>query len=552
MIKPIQRFYEGIRSEETKKPYEYAGILIGLSIGSFLGFILISPLVFADHPNIILIYTDDLANREFNQILKHDLMPNFVDMFGSSTNFTNSFVTNPICCPSRATLLSGQYSQNTGVYSNRDLEFFNDAVTIATVLNDTGYNNYFIGKYLNGFNVKKISRNYIPPGWDEWVLTTASPRHTFLVNYTIVDNLKVTENVPTYRTLKHQEFVVDQLAQAEEPFFLYYSPIIPHHSADIPTCDAPRIDGTNLEGHITLSLPETYDIVENLTIPKPNSYNSDTSDQAPWNFTTFLPEADDCFDYVSKSRMASMITIDDIIGDIQSGLDDRGFTNNIFIFTSDNGMLIGEHNDFIKGSPFEEAIKVPLYITGKDQSISKFVLNNDLAPTIAEMAGTTMPNADGLSLLPLINDDTIPWRDQFYVTGSLGVKVNLRAFEMLRTQTESYIEPFFAPPHLYNLENDPYQLDNIYSDCTSLECKAKVAYYSEMISQLSECKGLQCTDLENRNLDFPPRKQIQLNQLPENVYCNKSLELIIKQSDGSPACVKPTSVQKLIARGWAS
>jgi len=483
---------------------KHTGILIGLSIGSVLGFILISPLFFTDQPNIILIYTDDLANREFNQILKHDLMPNFVDIFGSSTNFTNSFVSNPICCPSRATLLSGQYPQNTGVYSNGDLEFFNDTVTIATVLRDTGYNNYFIGKYLNHFEEKEFSRTYIPPGWDEWILTHASPNYQFLVNYTIVDNLQVTENVLTYRTLKEQELIVDQLAQAEEPFFLYYSPRIPHFSRDALGCDAPKIEGPKAIVLSTLSLPETYNIVENLTIPKPNSYNSDTSDQAPWNEAIFLPEADDCVDYVIKTRMASMISIDDIIGDIQSGLDDRGFTNNIFIFTSDNGYVIGEHNNFGKDKPFEEVIKVPLYITGKDQSISKFVLNNDLAPTIAEMAGTTMPNADGVSLLPLIKDDTIPWRIQFYVTGGFDGKTNPKAFEMLRTQTESYIEPFFAPPHLYNLENDPYQLDNIYSDCTSLKCKDKVAYYSEMISQLSECKGLQCTDVENRNFDAPP------------------------------------------------
>ena len=116
-------------------------------------------------PNFVVIMTDDLDVGTLQKMRDLDLMPNLQKfVINQGTEFNNSFVTNSICCPSRATFLTGQYSHNHGVLTNTYGAKLNDNHTIATWLNKTGYHTGLVGKYLNDYG-KKINDNYIPRGW---------------------------------------------------------------------------------------------------------------------------------------------------------------------------------------------------------------------------------------------------------------------------------------------------------------------------------------------------------------------------------------------------
>lgn len=117
-----------------------------------------------DRPNVVLIVTDD---QRWDTL---SVMPNVRRLIGAhGTTFRNAFVVNPVCCPSRATILTGAYSHTTGVYTNEashpngGFHAFDDEPTIATKLQNAGYATAFIGKYLNGYG-----STYVSPGWDTW------------------------------------------------------------------------------------------------------------------------------------------------------------------------------------------------------------------------------------------------------------------------------------------------------------------------------------------------------------------------------------------------
>ena len=131
-------------------------------------------------PNIIFIMTDDLSENMLDIAVSKNLLPNLSKyIFENGTKFTNSFVTYPVCCPARATALVGQYSHNTQIEGNdyRYISKFNDTHTIATELQQNGYQTAFIGKYLNGYGHPKasITSEYVPPGWDHWYASVMYP-----------------------------------------------------------------------------------------------------------------------------------------------------------------------------------------------------------------------------------------------------------------------------------------------------------------------------------------------------------------------------------------
>jgi len=361
-------------------------------------------------PNIVLILADD---QRWDTL---DAMPEvrskFVDL---GVTFTNSFVVNPECCPSRASILTGQYSHTTGVYKNEPpnggFRSFRDADTIATRLHGARYSTALIGKYLNGY----AKAGYVPPGWDRWVAFTTSGQGAGDGDYYDYD-LSVDGRAVSHGR-RPKDYSTDVLADdavsfvqgadPTRPLFLYFAPKAPHE----PPVPAPRHE-------IAFS---------DLPPWRPPSYNeADVSDKPGYvrGRPPLGPVRRAGLDTLRIAQYRTLLAVDQAVGRIVDALDGAGrLTNTLLVYASDNGFLWGEHRLLRKLVPYEESIRVPLVIrydakiplTRTDDHL---VLNTDWAPTFAEAAGVRLSNPEGASLLPLlsaVSSAGLRWRGDFLV-----------------------------------------------------------------------------------------------------------------------------------------
>lgn len=458
--------------------------------------------------NIIVIMTDDLDVVTLNTMLDNDLMPNLQEyVIDRGTEFTNSFVTNPHCCPSRATFLTGQYAHNTGVFTNIDILKLDDEHTLATWLQDDGYNTAIIGKYLNGYG-SILSGEYFPPGWNNWQVLVV-PFNFMMYDYMINDNgrmIKYGNQSEDYQTdvfSKLASTYIEGLSLDEKPFFLYISTKAPHaeQSQKLPSC---KVNPSTL---FSIRGPERYNNnTEILHYPISPSFNeTDFSDkpELPRKRQPITKAGQICIDSVFSSGIQSMMAVDDLIGNIVHSLENiNELDNTVIIFTSDNGFLFGDHSLVGKTYPYENSIRVPLVISSPgfngSQSSSRLVINNDLAPTILELTGAQADiPMDGRSLIPLLmNPDEEIWRDKFLVQ-SWDMGSMKYPYKAIRSSTGIYIEnQELVKDEFYDFEKDPYQLDNKI-DCTEPICLKKINQHQSWLSDLKNCKDGTCQLLEN-------------------------------------------------------
>ena len=408
-------------------------------------------------PNLILILTDDQPWDTLGA------MPNVERLLAADgITFTNAFVTTSLCCPSRASILSGQYSRHTGVYDNvppnGGAQAFADASTLPVWLRSAGYTTALIGKYLNGY--PSIGPTYIPPGWDDWEVI-AQRRQIRFYGFTFNENgqlVRYPRSPDNYITTVMSREALAFVRQARRPFFLLYAPIAPH----TPAIPAPGDAGTF---HPSVG-------------SKAPSYNEPDVSDKPWVglHPTFTPQQ---LDKLARTRgriLDSLQSIDRFVGSLVNTLQEEGVLDRtVIVFTSDNGLLLGEHRLSEKVWPYEESIRVPLVVRAPwvlsavtDQHL---VLNIDLAPTFAELAGVTPGRpVDGRSLVPLVRGDgsSERWRSAFVVEW-LGHEMCCGLpppFEAIRTQRYLYSEYRNGWRELYDLKRDPYELSNRASDPT--------------------------------------------------------------------------------------
>jgi N-acetylglucosamine-6-sulfatase len=401
-------------------------------------------------PNIVLIVTDDQRWDTLN------VMPNVLETIGErGVTFENAFVTTPLCCPSRASLLTGRYSRHTGVHGNGPPDggapAFEDTSTVATWLHDAGYSTSLVGKYLNGYRL--LEEGYIPPGWDDWHATTGSPEISYY-GHTLNENgslVRFGSDPQDYSTTVLGDRAETFAREAAEPFFLYFAPIAPH----LPARPAPGDAGT-------MSGLEPF---------RPPSFNeADVSDK-PW--AGRFPPLDEgrisSLDGARRRMLESLVAVDRSVAALIQTLQDRGVLDRtVVLFTSDNGTFWGEHRRDGKVWPYEEAIRVPLLVRGPGfpagRTDTRLVLNIDLAPTLAELAGASdgPDPIDGMSLAPLPRgEEASAWRTSFVVE-FLG-PASL-AYEGIRTEHRIWVEYANGGRELYDLTRDPYQLENLAGD----------------------------------------------------------------------------------------
>jgi arylsulfatase A-like enzyme len=482
-------------------------------------------------PNILFILTDDLDAASI------PFMPKLKSLLSDQgTTFNNFFISMPLCCPSRAAILRGQYGHNTEILGNTPpsggFEKFNqlneEQSTIATWLQAAGYRTLLAGKYLNGFP-QKNNLMYIPPGWTEWYSAMKGGAYGEY-NYTLNENGKQVAygNKPEdYGTdvyaRKTVEFI-ERSTQEGKPFFAYVSVYAPHG----PATPAPRHEK----------------MFANVTVPHPPNFNeADVSDKPSHirNRPTLTNAQIKRLDEDYRKRLQSLQAVDDLIETLVNALKANGQLDKTYLFfTSDNGFHLGNHRQLTgKVAPYEEEIRVTMIVRGPDvpagKSLAHLTGNIDLAPTWAELAGAKIPAfVDGRSLVPLLgNNPPSQWRECFGIENGLlltrerrrstniiftnavvelleppdqddeylaatptpqRVALGIPDYRGLRTANYMYVEYITGDKELYDIKNDPYQLQN-------LAAKADPHLLIQLAARLKElqtCQAAECRTIEDK------------------------------------------------------
>jgi arylsulfatase A-like enzyme len=330
-------------------------------------------------PNIIFILTDDLDVAEIAYMPKLQEL-----MVKQGTSFNNALVNVSLCCPSRSTILRGQYSQNTQIIGNNlpdgGYEKFHsngdEDSTIATWLKDAGYRTMLAGKYLNGYP-GPVSQTFVPPGWSEWY-SAAKGNAYGEYNYTLNESSKLVEykkKTEDYGTDVYTRKTIDFIQRTTKegkPFFVYFAPYAPHS----PATPAPR--------HEKLFADEM--------LPHPLNFNeADVSDKPAYikNRPKLTERQISQIQDAYRDRLRSLQAVDDMIGNLFDTLKQTGQLDNTYVFfMSDNGFHLGNHRLATgKWTPYEEDVHVPLVVRGPgvpaNVKLDHIIGNSDLASTWA-------------------------------------------------------------------------------------------------------------------------------------------------------------------------
>jgi arylsulfatase A-like enzyme len=415
-------------------------------------------------PNFVFILADDMRKDD----LKY--MPRTQALLGDTgMQFQSAFVSTPLCCPSRATILRGQYAHNSEVWNNgnndspyggwqayKDHGYEQD--NLATRLHDAGYRTGLFGKYLNHYEGSSV-----PPGWDNWFATFDSNEdqaHYF--DYDVNNNGTIrhygtgeNDYITDVLSKQTQQFIGTSVAQGK-PFFAYVASRAPHGVAR----PAPRDEHT-FDGEKAPRLP---------------SFNeNDVSDKPPW--IRDLPRLSDTqkaeIDAKHEGRAETLQALDDLVEAVVDKLRSTGVAGNTYVvFTSDNGFHLGEHRIALsKGYAYEESVHMPLLIRGPKvqagETTRRLTLNTDFFPTFTDLAGIQRPPyVDGRSLRPLLEGSTSTWRTAILLE-SAHYGSSDTWFSGIRTgDGKKYVEYEGGFRELYDLNADPYELINSYNAST--------------------------------------------------------------------------------------
>ena len=418
-----------------------------------------------ERPNIIFILTDDqpYETTQFMPTVRDVLIKNGV-------NFENGFVTTPLCCPSRSSILTGEYVHNHQVYTDRmpmgGAPKFDDQSSIATWLQNAGYRTAYYGKYLNDYDAL-TPLGYVPPGWDSWSVFLGrnltdddTGSSSYYTDYSLSENgnvVEYTQDNAIFGTDMVTRNAIDFIASSkDEPFFMlvgYYNPHSPYKWAE-------RSD-PQFRANSALQA-EPY--------RNPSFMEEDRSDK-PLYLQELNSIAVEKIDITYKQILRSLLSVDDGVASILNMLDKTGLSEKtIIVYLSDNGLTIGDHGfGLTKNCPYESCIRVPFIVYAPGmfpaRSETKFAANIDLAPTFADLANAPIPDSvNGMSLLPLLNDPNAIWRDDLlfeHWPTEDGIGSKIPEFYAVRNSEWKYVEYSTGEKELYDLKKDPYELENI-------------------------------------------------------------------------------------------
>jgi arylsulfatase A-like enzyme len=421
-------------------------------------------------PNILVIVTDDQRAMD---TMEH--MPRTVEWFGQGgTTFTEGFATTPLCCPSRAAIMTGRLNHNNNVRTNGDQEQLDHNSTIARYLNQAGYRTGLAGKFLN---LWPVANN--PPNYDRWALLRPENTGYFNSQFNVDGTV---QTVPEYSTDYIRDYALDLLDTWEadndgRPWFLHVAPYAPHDPAD------------PAQRHASVTFPPWPG--------NPGVFETDKSDKPPSvrNASRTYEEA-----LVDRERqLRTLLAVDDMVDAIFDELQATGEQNTLAFFLSDNGFFWAEHGLRGKNRPYTEAIKVPFFVRWPGHVTAggthgSPVANIDIAPTIMDATGITPAPSypvDGRSLL----------------TGGARRKMLAESWPpesrgpwaSTRTSAYQYMEYYNRDTgavqfrEYYDLTTDPYQLNNLYGDRTPRNDPWFPTLAREL-KGLKQCRAARCLE----------------------------------------------------------
>lgn len=454
--------------------------------------------------NVVMVLADDLDWKLFDQI------PRLAALKDQGLTFTNHTVVDSLCCPSRVTIMRGQYIHNHDVISNIEAtgggwptfrRLGEDEDCLPVWLDDAGVTTALYGKYLNEYPTRPRGIREIPPGWDEWAVPISRGDSYSGYSYTLNDN----GNLVRYGT-KPEDFLndvinrkaIDFIASTQEPFFLYLSTYSPHK----PFATAQRHMGTHT----------------GTVAPRTPAYNSFGENEPAWlaKFPQLTQWKVSELDRVWRKRARSAETVADSVDAVLAQLKATGRDKDtLVIVTTDNGYHVGEYRvPKGKRTPYAADTVVPMIAIGPGipagVEVTEMTSTIDLAPTFTEVMGAASPDwVDGRSLVPFFAAGQAPenWRTAA-LSESIG-ETNKSdpdylpyippPFSALRTERWLYAEYDDGSTALYDRVTDPYELRNIVNSVDP----AFVASLSAQLAQLDACAGPSCREADAVTIPDP-------------------------------------------------
>jgi arylsulfatase A-like enzyme len=451
-------------------------------------------------PNIVVVMTDDQTAESLRA------MPSANSLIGAKgATFRNSFVNYSLCCPSRSTFLTGQYTHNHNVLGNvppdggfERFQALHGDNNLAVWLQDAGYYTAMVGKYLNRYANKPA----VPPGWSEWYAATSSltaDLDTFKAyNYTLNQNgVRVlygqdpTDFKQDVLTRKAINFV-NRRAPKPQPFFLWLTYTAPHPGGPEPNPQPPSDcqDGAK-------PAPRNAHAFDSEPLPKPPNLNeADVSDKPSTirDLQRLTATQITAIQRMYRCELEALLSVDEGVKRVVDTLKTQGeLGNTLLVFTSDNGFAHGEHRIFQgKQRIYEESIRVPLLMRGPGIPVGAMVngpvINADLAPTIVDVAGATPGlTMDGRSLIPVAQQPGVVAGRELLIENA--AYQERPSFTAIRTGRYVYAEHGSGEKELYDLQSDPFELWSRHNAPAYASVRSRLA---TRLHQLQNCAGASC------------------------------------------------------------
>lgn len=452
-------------------------------------------LLHADHrPNIVYVLTDDLST----DLVRY--MPHVQALAEAGATFSNFYVVDSLCCPSRASIFTGQYPHNTHVFRNSGAnggyqgfdKFGNASHTFGVTLHKAGYRTAFLGKYLNLYDPLN---DQPAKGWDEWDVTGTEGYSEY--KYHLNENGLVhaygssTGDYLTDVLSKRAVQFVDKSVHSGQPFAMEVASFAPHQPAVPARQDLHSFDA--------------------LHAPRGTDFNRAPTAAPSWlaHLPSLTAKDDLRIDDLYRKRVESVQAVDRMIGNLEQALLAKGeLRNTYFVFSSDNGFHMGQYRLLPgKQTAFDTDIRVPLVVTGPGieagRTITDLASSIDLAPTFEAIAGARPSYVqDGSSLLGLLHGQPAPasWPRAVLVEHrgpnyqpndpdrQVSRSANPPSYEAMRTGDALYVEYATGEREYYDLTRDPLELNNLAGRLPP----ATLAQLHRTLLTLEHCAGATC------------------------------------------------------------